>query len=52
MALSYLFYKLLALYAITDNQTKVYDLHYLLLAIEMVIILLICQSFQKVDCDL
>jgi predicted MFS family arabinose efflux permease len=52
MALSYLFYKLLALYAITDNQTKVYDLHYLLLGIEMVIILLICQSFQKVDCDL
>ena len=44
---SWLFYKVLENYAITDNQAKVYDLHYLLLGIEIVIILSIFKSFQR-----
>jgi len=47
MGISFLFYKLLEQYNITENQAKVYDLHYLLLGIEAVIILLIIQSFRK-----
>jgi len=46
---SWLFYKVLENYAITDNQTKVYDLHYLLLGIEAIIILLILRSFHRSD---
>ena len=47
MGISFLFYKLLEQYNITENQAKVYDLHYLLLGIEVIIILLIIQSFRK-----
>lgn len=46
MAGSYLFYKLLEHYHITDNQAKVYELHYLLLGVEIMIILLILKSFR------
>jgi len=48
MGASWLFYKILENYAITDNQTKVYDLHYLLLGVEVVIVLLILKSFRRV----
>jgi predicted MFS family arabinose efflux permease len=47
MVLSYLFYKLLAYNGITDNQTKVYDLHYLLIGIEGLIIVLLWRSFSR-----
>jgi len=47
MALSYLFYKLIALYGIHSNQEKVYDLHYLLLITEAIVIWLILMSFKK-----
>ena len=47
MLLSYLFYKLLALQGINDNQTQVYLLHYLLLGIEGVAVWLIFKSFNK-----
>ena len=47
MALSYLFYKLIALYGIQGNQDKVYDLHYLLLITEVVVIWLILMSFKR-----
>lgn len=47
MGASYLFYKLLEYRHITDNQTKVYDLHYLLLGVEIVIIVLIFRSFTR-----
>ena len=48
MGLSYLFYKVIAAYNITDNQTQVYTLHFLLLTIEIIVILLIFKSFKKV----
>ena len=47
MGISYLFYKVLEHNHITDNQTKVYDLHYLLIGIEIVIIILLVRSFTK-----
>ena len=47
MGISYLFYKILEWYAITDNQAKVYDLHYLLIGIEVVIIVLLVRSFTR-----
>jgi predicted MFS family arabinose efflux permease len=47
MGISYLFYKVLEYYAITDNKDKVYDLHYLLIAVEVVIIVLLVRSFRK-----
>lgn len=47
MVISYLFYKLLEHYHITDNQDKVYDIHFLLLGAEMLIIILIFMSFRK-----
>jgi len=47
MGASYLFYKLLELYSIIDNQEKIYNLHYLLLGVEMVIIVLIFRSFSS-----
>ena len=48
MGISYIFYKLLTLYNITDNQTQVYDLHFLLFAVEIIIIVLIVKSFRRV----
>jgi len=47
MVASYLFYKMIALYGIESNQEKVYALHYLLLATEAVVIILILKSFQR-----
>jgi len=48
MGISYIFYKLLTLYNITDNQTQVYDLHFLLFAVEIIVIVLIMKSFRRV----
>ena len=47
MGVSYLFYKTVEHFGITDNQTKVYDLHYLLIGIEGLIIILLMRSFTK-----
>jgi len=47
MGLSYLFYKILTHYGIEDNQTQVYDLHFLLIGIEIIVIILIWKSFKK-----
>lgn len=49
MALSYLFYQIIAHYGIVSNQDKVYYLHYLLLFTEAVVILLILKSFNYSD---
>jgi len=48
MGISYVFYKILSHYQITDNQTQVYDLHFLLLATEVIVIALIIKSFKKI----
>ncbi len=48
MGLSYIFYKILTHYGIDDNQTQVYDLHFLLIAVELVVIVLIWKSFKKI----
>ena len=48
MGISYLFYKVLNLYNIENNQTQVYDLHFLLLAVEIIVIILITKSFRRV----
>jgi putative membrane protein len=48
MGISYLFYKILTHYGIDDNQTQVYDLHFLLIGIEIVVIVLIWKSFKKI----
>ena len=47
MGASYLFYKLLEYQGITKNQDKVYDLHYLLIVVELFIIFSIFKSFRK-----
>ena len=47
MGISYIFYKLMGVYSITDNQTLVYDLHYVLFIVEIVVITLIIKSFKK-----
>ena len=47
MASSYLFYKLIALYGTQSNQDKVYDLHFLLLITEVIVIWLILMSFKR-----
>lgn len=47
MILSYLFYKLLSHWGIEKNQAKVYDLHILLIVVELAIIVLIFKSFTK-----
>lgn len=44
---SYLFYKILEHYGITENQSKVYDLHWLLLGAEILIIIFIVMSFKR-----
>jgi hypothetical protein len=49
MGLAYLFYKILAHYGIDDHQTQVYDLHFLLIAVELVVIILIVKSFRRVS---
>ncbi len=47
MGVSYLFYKILEYTQITDNQTLVYDLHFLLITIEVIVIALIFKSFKR-----
>jgi len=47
MGVSYLFYKLIEYFGITDNQAQVYRLHFLLVFIELLVIMLIFKSFQK-----
>jgi len=47
MGSSYLFYKVIKAYGITGNQTQVYDLHFLLFAVEIIVITLIIKSFKK-----
>jgi len=47
MLISYLFYKALTYgFNITDNQSQVYDLHYLLLTAELITILFLLRSFK------
>ncbi len=48
MGVSYLFYKVVKTYGIESNQEQVYDLHFLLLAIEVIVIILILKSFRRV----
>ena len=48
MGVSYLFYNILTHYGIDDNQTQVYDLHFLLIAVELIVIALIWKSFKRV----
>ena len=47
MGVSYIFYKILTHYGIDDNQTQVYNLHFLLIAVELVVIILIFKSFRR-----
>jgi predicted MFS family arabinose efflux permease len=47
MGISFVFYKILEHCKITDNQAKVYDLHYLLIGIEVLIIILLIRSFIR-----
>ena len=47
MAISYLFYRVLNYYNITDSQTQVYDLHFVLIFVEFVVIWLIFRSFKR-----
>jgi len=48
MLISYLFYKALTyLFNITDNQSQVYDLHYLLLITELVTLFFLLRSFSN-----
>ncbi len=47
MALSWSFYKILELRGITDAQAKVYDLHWLLLLVEIIILAFLIKSFKK-----
>jgi len=47
MAGSYVFYKILGYYGTTENQSKVYDMHWLLLGAEILIIILIIISFKR-----
>ena len=49
MAASYLFYQIIAHFGIEGNQEKVYSLHYLLLVTEVLVILLIFRSFERVN---
>jgi len=47
MALSYLFYKVLEHYSISQNKEQVYDLHFILVGVELLIIFSIFKSFKK-----
>lgn len=48
MGISYMLYKAFVHYGIEDPQTQVYDLHFLLIGIELVVIVLIWKSFKKI----
>ena len=47
LVLSYLFYKILDYFKISDKQTQVYDLHYILFILEVLILFLVYNSFKK-----
>jgi len=47
MLLSFLFYKIIALYGVESNQEKLYALHFLLLALQIIVIALILKSFKR-----
>lgn len=47
LALSYGFYRVLDYYGITQARVQVYDLHYLLLGLEVVIIVCLIRSFGR-----
>ena len=49
MGISYVFYKIVKAYGIESNQLQVYDLHFLLLGIEVIVIVLIFKSFKKIQ---
>ncbi len=49
MGLSYMTYKLFSRYGIETPQEQVYTLHFLLIAIEFMVIILIFKSFKKVS---
>ena len=48
MGVAYIFYKILTYYNIIDHQMQVYYLHFLLVAVEAVVIGLIFKSFKRV----
>ena len=48
MGVAYLFYKILTYNSIVDHQTQVYYLHFVLIAVEVVVIGLIFESFKRV----
>lgn len=47
MMLSFIFYKIIALYGVESNQEKLYALHFLLFALQIVVIFLILKSFTR-----
>lgn len=47
MAASYLFYKLIEHYGITSDKEQVYTLHFLLVAVEFLVIWLVFKSFKR-----
>jgi hypothetical protein len=52
LAISFLFYKVLEYrFGIIDNQLQVYNLHYLLVVVEVLIIYLLVNSFSKVKAN-
>ena len=52
LAISFLFYKVLEYrFGIIDNQFQVYNLHYLLVVVEVLIIYLLAKSFSKVKAN-
>jgi len=48
MGISYILYKVFTHYGIDTPQDQVYDLHFLLIGIEVIVILLIVKSFKKI----
>lgn len=48
MGISYIFYKTLNYVGIIKNQTQVYNLHFLLILVEIIVIVLIFRSFKRV----
>ena len=49
MALSYLFYKAITIYSTSNSQEQVYYLHFLLLALEILVIIAIFKSFTSIE---
>ncbi len=48
MGIAYLIYKAFAYYGIENPQDQVYDLHFILITVELVVIVLIWKSFKRV----